>query len=160
MVETSAKANKKRHREENDGSKDEQQQDPESEQQQDPEPPMVLIKPKKKEFHNKEIPGSSHYQVSWMHAKTVIAAVTSTKHGYVITASHDGTVKFWKRLSVDTNDGDGNGGGDQQQQQQQLHQQPCLEFVKSFTAHSAGTVQALSMDETGDSCVSVGSADC
>jgi peptidylprolyl isomerase domain and WD repeat-containing protein 1 len=148
MAETSANANKKRHREEDVGNKDEPEPEPEHQ-----EGPPILVKPKK-EFHNKEIPGSSHYQVSWMHSKTVIAAVTSTKHGYVVTASHDGTVKFWKRLSADTGNDSSAGGGDQQQQ---LNQQPCLEFVKSFTAHSVGTVQALSMDATGDMCVSVGS---
>jgi peptidylprolyl isomerase domain and WD repeat-containing protein 1 len=154
MAETSAKANKKRNRDEGDDKRKDHNEDPE-EQEQEPAP---MLKPKK-EFHNKEIPGSSHYQVSWMHHKTVIAVVTSTKHGYVVTASHDGTVKFWKRLSVDTNTagGDGNNGGGDQQQQQQLHQQPCLEFVKSFTAHGPGTVSALAMDPTGDMCVSVGS---
>jgi peptidylprolyl isomerase domain and WD repeat-containing protein 1 len=154
---TSSSSNKKRHREEDvndddDNLPDKHNNDDEQIKEVDEEETMV----KKKmvpEFHNQEIPGSSHYHVSWMHAKTVIATVTSMKHGYVVTASHDGCVKFWKRLQVDK-EGD-SGTGDQNSQQQQ--QQPCLEFCKSFTAHAAGTVQALAMDEAGDTCVSVGS---
>jgi peptidylprolyl isomerase domain and WD repeat-containing protein 1 len=96
----------------------------------------------KKQFYHQDIPGSSHYSVSWMHAKTIIAVVASIKHGYVITGSRDGTVKFWKRLEVDGEPTEG--------------QHPCLEFVKSFTAH-AGTIQALATDHEGDTCCSVGS---
>ncbi|GAX12988.1 peptidylprolyl isomerase domain and WD repeat-containing protein 1 [Fistulifera solaris] len=81
------------------------------------------------------IPTSHHYHVSWMHANVVTHIVCSVKHGYIITASHDGVVKFWKRLPVD-------------------HR--CLEFVKSFTAH-AGPIRALCIDAAGDQVASVGS---
>lgn len=94
-----------------------------------------------KRFWNREIPSSSHYHVSWMHAQTLTAVVTSTKYGYVVSASQDGTVKFWKRLEVDGEPVEG--------------QHPCLEFAKSFTAH-AGPVLALAMDPDEGVCASVG----
>jgi peptidylprolyl isomerase domain and WD repeat-containing protein 1 len=114
------------------------------------------------------IPASQHYHVSFMHADVLTAAVASPKHGYVITASRDGVVKFWKRLKIEEADSVSAGSAPTlsaaQQQQQQL-QHPCLEFVKSFTAH-AGAVQALAIDATGggngggggggDVCCSVG----
>lgn len=81
------------------------------------------------------IPTSHHYHVSWMHADIVTSIVCSVKHGYIITASRDGVVKFWKRLPIDNR---------------------CLEFVKSFTAH-AGPIRALCIDEAGDQVASIGS---
>jgi peptidylprolyl isomerase domain and WD repeat-containing protein 1 len=158
MAETSSSSSKKRDRQ--DDTEDEPKNLPDNDTDKDidneEDEPIISKKPKK-EFSNKEIPSSSHYHVSWMHAKTLIAVVTSIKHGYVVSASHDGTVKFWKRLQVDAEDTGASEQQQQQQQQQQQHQQPCLEFVKSFTAHAAGTVQALAMDDKGDMCCSVGS---
>lgn len=101
---------------------------------------------------------SQHYHVSLMHADTVTAVVTSIKHGFVTTASSDGIVKFWKRLKVvhpHSNDPTASAVHRQKGQQQSY---PCLEFVKSFTAH-AGSIQALAMDPEGDVACSVGATD-
>ncbi len=43
---------------------------------------------------------TAQYQVSLMHRSVVTRAVMSVKHGYVLTASHDGMVKFWKRVPM------------------------------------------------------------
>ena len=106
-----------------------------------------VLQKKSRLIISNDIPLSEHYHVSWMHAAVVTSAVTSLKHGYVITASADGIVKFWKRLQVDGPDAASADQGP-----------PCLEFVKSFTAH-AGSVLSLAMDEEesgGDMCCSVG----
>src|SRR3569623_1245106 len=86
---------------------------------------------------------SDHYHVSWMHAETVTAVCTSLKHGYVLTASSEGVVKFWKRLKVTKESMPAPTPASKTHAQ--TPQYPCLEFVKSFTSH-AGAVQALAMD--------------
>ena len=88
---------------------------------------------KRLKLANPDIPCTSHYHASWMHVSTVTAALASEKYGFVVTASEDGVVKFWKRQSA-------------------TNPQP-LEFVKSFTAH-VGSIAALAMDQ--DTCCSVG----
>ena len=100
-----------------------------------------------------DVPRSNHYEVSYLHRSTVTRAVCSTKHGYVLTASEDGCVKFWKRLSSSSGGaeaagtGSGGGGGPPSR---------CLEFVKSYTAH-IGPVLALVMSQPeGDTAASVG----
>jgi peptidylprolyl isomerase domain and WD repeat-containing protein 1 len=114
-----------------------------------------LPKPKRQILES--IPSSQHYHVSWMHADIVTAVVTSVKHGYVVTASRDGIVKFWKRLMVhqpvDSTAAAAAYGASSLKKEQQ---HPCLEFVKSFTAH-AGAVRALAIDLAGDSVASIGS---
>lgn len=87
-----------------------------------------------------DIPTSAHYRVSFAHRAVVTKVVTSLKHGYVITASDDGIVKFWKR-------------------QPATGETACLEFVKSFTAHN-GAVLALAVEHGGDTAASVGSDNC
>ena len=85
-----------------------------------------------------DIPMSAHYRISYMHRDVVTKVVTSLKHGYVITASDDGIVKFWKRQPADS------------------PEQVCLEFVKSFTAH-IGAVLALAVShDGGDTAASIG----
>jgi len=87
-----------------------------------------------------DIPTSSHYKVSLAHRQVVTKVITSLKHGYVVTASDDGIVKFWKRQPADSSE--------------------TLEFVKSFTAH-IGSVLALAVShDGGDTAVSVGSDNC
>ena len=87
--------------------------------------------------------GSSYYEVSYMHREVVTQVVTSIKHGYVISASSDGIVKFWKRLPTTSTGETG---------------EKCLEFVKSFTAH-VGPVFSLCISHSGDTVVSVGASD-
>jgi len=109
-------------------------------------------KPKKKKKRKiiENVPLTKHYHISWMHAAPVTAVVASHKHGYVISASADGMVKFWKRVPVqlpkDVNK-------NRKKEEDQVH--PCLEFAKSFHAHS-GAVQALVIDDAGDQVASVG----
>ena len=95
-----------------------------------------------------EIPTSAHYHVSFMHRSTVSHVISSVRHGYVITACDDGVVKFWKRTSVDP---------PEEKKQTTLDEPttPCLEFVKSFTAH-IGPVLALCLDPAEDTVASIG----
>ena len=85
-----------------------------------------------------DLPPSAHYEVSYMHRETLSHCVTSLKHGYCMTASTDGIIKFWKRVSSASDVAE-----------------RCLEFVKSFTAH-VGPVLALTVDRTADTMASVG----
>lgn len=92
----------------------------------------------------REIPTNSQYHVSYMHRDVVTHAVHSPKHGYVVTASQDGVVKFWKRISVA-----------EESDESSQSQSECLEFVKSFTAH-VGALVNLQVSHEGDTVVSVG----
>lgn len=101
----------------------------------------------------KEIPTSTHYQISFMHKATVTHVITSNRHGYVMSACEQGIVKFWKRTSTTT----------VEQQQQTVGKDkdmstPCLEFVKSFTAH-IGPLAALVIDPSEDTIASIGKDD-
>jgi peptidylprolyl isomerase domain and WD repeat-containing protein 1 len=108
-----------------------------------------------------QIPASSHYQVSFMHKANVAHVISSARFGYVITACDEGIVKFWKRTSTVTNSNGGKGqtnasassGGKKDQSAT-----PCLEFVKSFTAH-VGQLSALCIDERDDTIASIGKSD-
>jgi len=102
-----------------------------------------------------DVPRASHYEVSYLHRSTVTRAVCSSKHGYVVTASEDGCVKFWKRLgatataSGDTSGGTGGSaaGGPPAR---------CLEFVKSYTAHIGPVLALVVSQPDGDTAASVG----
>mmetsp|Transcript_30995 Transcript_30995/g.45822 ORF Transcript_30995/g.45822 Transcript_30995/m.45822 type:complete len:635 (-) Transcript_30995:517-2421(-) len=93
-----------------------------------------------------EIPTSSHYHVSYMHREIVTHAVCSMKHGYVVTASQDGVVKFWKRKAIHSSE---------KEEPSEENSGSCLEFVKSFTAH-AGAVTSMEVSHEGDTIVSLG----
>ena len=45
-----------------------------------------------------DIPKSTNYEVSYLHRSAVARAACSARHGYVLTGSEDGVVKFWKRV--------------------------------------------------------------
>ena len=92
-----------------------------------------------------DIPTSSHYHVSWMHAAVVTASAVSTAHGFVVTGDADGVVKFFKRTGVHA----------QAQSQANAHAHACLEFVKAFTAHSDAVLQIAMDPNGGEYCVSV-----
>jgi peptidylprolyl isomerase domain and WD repeat-containing protein 1 len=82
---------------ENEGMKREQEEEPDAQPQQPPSK-----KKKKSHFSEfRDLPTSGHYQVSFMHRAVVTHVIHSWKHAYVITASSDGMVKFWKRTQVD-----------------------------------------------------------
>ncbi len=93
------------------------------------------------------IPASAHYQVSFMHRATVTHITSSVRHGYVVTACEEGIVKFWKRTSADP--------PEEQIGSDKDPPTPCLEFVKSFTAH-IGPILALCMDPAEDTVASIG----
>ncbi|GKY93570.1 hypothetical protein MPSEU_000324400 [Mayamaea pseudoterrestris] len=110
-------------------------------------------------FRHPDLPTSDHYHVSWMHASVVTSVASSTKHGYVVTGSADGVVKFWKRLNVETSkQRNDDNAANTSTGLDHAASHPCLEFVKSFTAHT-DAVLALAMDMEGDACVSVGADD-
>ncbi len=100
-----------------------------------------------------EIPSSSHYQVSFMHKAAVSHVISSARYGYVITACEEGIVKFWKRTSTVTDENAPASGGKKDQPAT-----PCLEFVKSFTAH-VGPLATLCIDERDDTIASIGKKD-
>lgn len=87
-----------------------------------------------------DVPSTAHYKVSFAHRQVVTKVVTSLKHGYVITASDDGIVKFWKRQPADSSE--------------------ALEFVKSFTAHLSAVLALAVSHDGGDTAVSVGKDNC
>ena len=101
-----------------------------------------------------DLPMTDHYHISYLHTSTVTCVTVSHKHSYIITGDTNGIVKFWKRLPVETVISNSSTTTTQQQQH------PCLEFVKSFTAHlgSVLTVQVDTMN-TNDYCISIGSID-
>ncbi len=105
-----------------------------------------------------DIPSSSHYQISYAHRAIVTCICYSIKHDIVLTASQDGIVKFWKRTSVSsypstmsqskrqetkTNEGDGVTG-------------QCLEFIKSYKAHTEPLLSLTTSLPDGDTAASVG----
>jgi len=113
-----------------------------------------------------DIPTSEHYQVSYMHRSTVTHCCTSLRHGYVITGSTDGVVKFWKRVSTTATPGakggsapptasaaaaagGGGPGADGTNSR-------CLEFVKSYSSHIGPLLALCTSQPNGDSAVSIG----
>eukprot|EP00985_Skeletonema_marinoi_P027608 scaffold22961_cov80-Skeletonema_marinoi.AAC.1 len=112
-----------------------------------------------------DIPTSEHYQVSYMHRSTVTNCCTSLRHGYVITGSTDGVVKFWKRVSTTATPaakggsapptasaaaaGGGGPGADGTNSR-------CLEFVKSYSSHVGPLLALCTSQPNGDSAVSIG----
>lgn len=113
------------------------------------EPPKKRVRTTKTSRALEEIPTSAHYHISFMHRATVSHVVSSSRHGYVITACEEGTVKFWKRTSAEIVEEEivNNVTKDPST--------PCLEFVKSFTAHN-GPVTALCLDPSEDTIASIG----
>jgi peptidylprolyl isomerase domain and WD repeat-containing protein 1 len=105
-----------------------------------------------------EIPTSTQYHVSWMHRQIVTHTVSSEKHGYVVTSSQDGVVKFWKRLPVHDSEESTSENTQMSSKNASINTNtatPCLEFVKSFIAH-VGAVLLLVVSPEGDTVVSVG----
>ncbi|XP_059175917.1 peptidylprolyl isomerase domain and WD repeat-containing protein 1-like [Physella acuta] len=78
------------------------------------------------------LPCAEYYEKSYMH-RDVINHVAVSKTGFIITASCDGHVKFWKK-SVESG----------------------IEFVKHFRSH-LGTVEDLAMSANGELCATVSS---
>ena len=116
-----------------------------------------------------DVPTSEHYTVSYMHRHTVTHSCVSLRHGYVITGSTDGVVKFWKRTSTNTNtanatvsqggasSGGGiSGGGMGGSNAKKNTPSRCLEFVKSYSSHVGPVLALCTSQPNGDSAVSIG----
>jgi peptidylprolyl isomerase domain and WD repeat-containing protein 1 len=143
----------------NDIQQQQKQKQQEHEQQEEEEPKLK----KRRKQPWQAIPTTSHYHVSLMHRDIVTHVVSSEKHGYVVTSSQDGVVKFWKRMTIDPIHKEGNEDNDNDHESKGAGTgsavvptaSPCLEFVKSFTAH-VGAVINLVVSYEGDTVVSVG----
>uniref|UniRef100_A0A8C2REM7 Peptidylprolyl isomerase domain and WD repeat-containing protein 1 n=1 Tax=Capra hircus TaxID=9925 RepID=A0A8C2REM7_CAPHI len=76
------------------------------------------------------LPSASMYERSYMH-RDVITHVVCTKTDFIITASHDGHVKFWKKI------------------------EEGIEFVKHFRSH-LGVIESIAISSEGALFCSVG----
>uniref|UniRef100_A0A8B9FRH9 peptidylprolyl isomerase n=1 Tax=Amazona collaria TaxID=241587 RepID=A0A8B9FRH9_9PSIT len=76
------------------------------------------------------LPCASMYERSYMH-RDVITHVACTKTDFIITASHDGHVKFWKKI------------------------EEGIEFVKHFRSH-LGIIESIAVSSEGALFCSVG----
>ncbi|XP_006869173.1 PREDICTED: peptidylprolyl isomerase domain and WD repeat-containing protein 1-like isoform X1 [Chrysochloris asiatica] len=76
------------------------------------------------------LPSASMYERSYMH-RDVITHVVCTKTDFIITASHDGHVKFWKKI------------------------EEGIEFVKHFRSH-LGVIESIAVSSEGALLCSVG----
>ena len=106
-----------------------------------PAPPPGLDKPKKKrkvlEFQHvylDNLPCAGMYERSYMHQNTV-THVLFTKNNFLVTASSEGHIKFWKKKHGE------------------------IEFIKRYIAHM-GPVTALSASLDGAWLASISSKDC
>ncbi len=105
-----------------------------------------------------DIPSAQHYQVSYAHRSVVTYTKYSSKHDMILTGSQDGIVKFWKRTSSSTSPPPMTGvgtkktpGGDGTELSGQ-----CMEFVKSYVAHTAPITSLVMSLPDGDLAASVG----
>lgn len=98
-----------------------------------------------------DIPLSSHYQVSYAHKAVVTFVEYSLKHDMVLTASQDGIIKFWKRTSPTSSSAltvDSIKAAESYGQ--------CVEFIKSYIAHTAPPTALTMSQPDGDVAASVG----
>ncbi|CAD5212795.1 unnamed protein product [Bursaphelenchus okinawaensis] len=89
---------------------------------------------KYEETYLRSIPAASQYEKSFMH-RDVITHVVSTKTDFVITASRDGHLKFWKKKHAEG-----------------------IEFVKHFKCH-LNPIQELAVNHNGTLLATVSSED-
>ncbi|KAK7099694.1 peptidylprolyl isomerase domain and WD repeat-containing protein 1-like isoform X2 [Littorina saxatilis] len=98
--------------------------------------PSEAAKPKKKKVLEFEqvylgsLPTAQYYETSYMHRDT-ITHLAVAKNGFLVTASCDGHVKFWKKSN-----------------------EKGIEFVKHFRSH-LGAVIDLGMSSNGELCCTV-----
>jgi len=95
-----------------------------------------------------------------MHRQTVTHSCTSLRHGYVITGSTDGVVKFWKRTSTIAaavgSAGGGTGPTAGLDAAKKGETSRCLEFVKSYSSHVGPILALCASQPNGDSAASIG----
>ncbi|GFO03728.1 peptidylprolyl isomerase domain and WD repeat-containing protein 1 [Plakobranchus ocellatus] len=100
--------------------------------------PGEAVQPKKRktlafeQVYLESIPSAEYYEKSYMH-RDVITHIVVSKTGFIITASCDGHVKFWKKC-----------------------EEAGIEFVKHFRSH-LGTIEDLAISPNGELCASVSS---
>jgi peptidylprolyl isomerase domain and WD repeat-containing protein 1 len=116
-------------------------------------PPETQSQPPSKSLI--DIPTSSHYSISYMHKQTVTHVTSSPRHGYVLTASSDGVVKFWKRTAA-VPPSSGNTGSSSASNNNKEKTSRYLEFVKSYSSHSKPITCLSTSLPNGDSAVSIG----
>ena len=115
-----------------------------------------------------DVPTTQHYHVSYMHKQTVTHVCTSLRHGYVITGSADGVVKFWKRTATSSSSSNRSGEATPaastpygamaagSSSSLSASSSRCLEFVKSYSSHVGPLLALLTAQPNGDSAVSIG----
>jgi peptidylprolyl isomerase domain and WD repeat-containing protein 1 len=86
--------------------------------------PSAILK-----VHELNLPSATMYERSYMH-RTVITQVIVTKTDFLITASQDGVIKFWKKSLTG------------------------IEFVKTFKAHE-GSILGLAVSSNGHLLASI-----
>ena len=91
----------------------------------------------------------AHYEISYMHRDVVTRIVYAHAHGYVLTASNDGVVKFWKRVTHRE------GVPATPINKKDIVPNKGLEFIKSYTAHTR-SVLCLILDHAQDTGASIG----
>lgn len=94
-----------------------------------PRPSEMVGKKQKKELEFEHLfidnlPSMESYEKSFMHRDTITHILVTPKTDFIISASCDGHIKFWKKLAG------------------------CIEFVKHFRAH-LGNVQDITSNSTG-----------
>ena len=105
----------------------------------------------------KDIPSSSHYHISYAHRAVVTCICYSIKHDIILTGSQDGVVKFWKRTPVSSNALQmGNEGFQSNKNGNDDTTGQCLEFIKSYMAHTEPILALVSSLPDGDNAASVG----
>ena len=81
-------------------------------------------------LHSKRLPSADMYEKSYMHRDLISHAVLAPGTGFLLTASRDGFIKFWKKVPKG------------------------VEFVKQFKAH-LGPFGGLACSEDGFLCASI-----
>lgn len=103
-----------------------------------------------------DIPSSSHYHVSYAHRSIITFLRYSTKHDMILTASEDGIIKFWKRTSISSPLVEKKSDGGMSSNKSSNPTGECLEFIKSYVAHTAPFTALVISCPDGDIAASIG----
>lgn len=102
----------------------------------DPSPPPLTKRRRTNEpIH--DVPSSVRYQTSYSHRSVVTTVRYAPRHDFVLTASDDGVVKFWRRNPSS-------------------YGNEVLEFVRSYRAHVGRVLDLAISHDGGDHAASVG----
>eukprot|EP00484_Ammonia_sp_Unknown_P030863 CAMPEP_0197052008 /NCGR_PEP_ID=MMETSP1384-20130603/26547_1 /TAXON_ID=29189 /ORGANISM="Ammonia sp." /LENGTH=701 /DNA_ID=CAMNT_0042484649 /DNA_START=38 /DNA_END=2143 /DNA_ORIENTATION=- len=82
-------------------------------------------------IHLERLPTSEWYEFSWMHRKTITHIEMARNYDFLITASIDGVIKFWKKTEIG------------------------IEFVKEYQGHS-DYVQCMDISLDGTLLITIG----